>query len=96
MVKERETDELEKVSPNMSWSIPKLKEYLRGCGGRLSGGKSELVERLVLYDTCGKKYYLSGFTFQGNGFGEGPVERGMPNIIEGRARHRTSNSRTAK
>ena len=56
MAKERETDELEKVSPNMFWSIPKFTEYLRGCGWRLSGRKSELVERLVLYDTCGNDH----------------------------------------
>lgn len=31
--------------PNVSWTVSHLREFLKGCGGRLSGKKSELVER---------------------------------------------------
>lgn len=32
-------------TPTDCWTVPQLKEYLRRKGGRLSGKKSELVER---------------------------------------------------
>ena len=36
---------ISRTEPDSSWTIAQLRDYLRKCGGRLSGRKSDLIER---------------------------------------------------
>lgn len=50
--KQPSVDEAVEVFPDLSWTVPRLKAFLKQHGGFLSGKKAELLERYAICFVC--------------------------------------------